>query len=72
MRPIKPQSIELLDDVMVEILRKKTPAERLAMGLEMNRTARLMIAAGLRDYHPDWTEEEVAVEVGRRMLDGTN
>lgn len=70
MKPLKPQSIELLDDVMVEILRKKTPAERLAMGLEMNRTARLVIAASLREYHPDWTPRQIEEEIGRRMLYG--
>jgi hypothetical protein len=71
-KPLDPRRIELLEDAMVEILRQKTPAERLAMGLEMNRTARLMIAAGLRDYHPDWTEQEILAELGRRMLDGTS
>jgi hypothetical protein len=70
--PLNLKHIDMLDDTLVEILRNKTPGERLAMGLEMNRTARLMIAASLRSYHPDWTEEQVLAEVARRMFDGTN
>ena len=71
-QPSAPKKIELLDETVAEILRRKTPTERLAIGLEMNRTARLMIAASLRAYHPNWTEEQILAEVARRMLDGTN
>ena len=41
---LDPRKIELLDDAMVVVLRSKTPAERLAMAFDCNRTARLVIA----------------------------
>jgi hypothetical protein len=70
-RPLQPHQIELLDDAMVEILRAKTPAERLAMAFDCNRTMRLRMAGHLRTRHPDWTEEQIHAEVARRMLGGS-
>ncbi len=63
--------IEWLDDAMVEVLRNKTPAERLAMAFDCNRTARLVIAAHFRANNPTWTEDEILAAVAKRMLDGS-
>ena len=68
--PIDPRRIELLDPVVAEILKSKTPEERIRMGFECNRTARKMMAAGLHAQHPDWTPEEIQREIARRMMDG--
>ena len=70
MKPIDPSKIELLDDATVAILRAKTPAERLAMAFECNRTTRLLIADQLRMQHPDWTDGQIQSDVARRMLVG--
>jgi hypothetical protein len=35
-----------------------------------NRTARLLAAAGIRYQHPDWTEDQVNIEVIRRVCSG--
>lgn len=43
---------EMLDDAMVNLLRTKTPAERLAISNGMWRSARRMIEAILRKEHP--------------------
>jgi len=67
---LDPRKIELLDDAMVTVLRAKTPAERLAMAFDCNRTARLIIAGHLRARHPAWTEKQVQAGVAGRMLDG--
>jgi Rv0078B-related antitoxin len=67
---LNPLMIELLDDAMVRVLRTKTPAERLAMAFDCNRTARLIIAGHLRTQHPDWTELQIQAGVAGRMLDG--
>lgn len=64
--------IEVMDDATAEMLRGKTPAERLAMAFAMNRTARNLIAGGARWQHPDWSEEEIQQEVVRRMTRGTD
>jgi hypothetical protein len=58
--------IELLDEAVVEVLRRKTPAERVAMVFDAERTMGLLLAAHLRWRHPDWDAAEVAREIARR------
>jgi hypothetical protein len=60
--------IELLEPEMVEMLRRKTPAEKLAIVFALNRTMRLRLEGYLRSAHPDWSDAEIAAEVARRML----
>ena len=62
--------IEVVDDCMAEVLRRKTPAERVAMVSAAHRTARLLIEGRLRTRHPDWNDARVSDEVARRMLRG--
>jgi hypothetical protein len=62
--------IELLDEAVVEILRKKTPTERVAMIFAANRTMRLRLEGHLRTRHPDWDDQAVAREIARRMSRG--
>ena len=68
---LDPGQIEVVDDAVVEVLRTKTPAERIAMALAANRTLRLVIEGGIRTQHPDWDDARVSAEVARRMLGGT-
>ena len=63
--------IEVLDDAVAEVLRRKTPAERVAMIFECNRTMRLLIEARLRTDHCDWDDARIFAEVARRMTRGT-
>jgi hypothetical protein len=70
-RNIDPRNIEVIDDAVAEILRQKSPAERVAMITDANRTARLIAAAGIRYQHPDWDEAQVHAEVLRRVCSGT-
>ena len=70
MSTIRPLRIEAIDDDLVDALRDKTPAERIQMIGAANRTARLLAAAGIRYQHPDWTDEQVHVEVIRRVCGG--
>ncbi|MGD9634843.1 MAG: hypothetical protein AB7G28_24270 [Pirellulales bacterium] len=69
-RPI-PQNIESVDDQLAEVLRTKTPAEKIEMVAAANRTARLLAAAGVRYTHPDWDEAQIQAEVIRRVCGGT-
>jgi hypothetical protein len=69
--PIDPRQIEILDDVMVTVLRALTPEKRLAISFGCNRTARLCLAAGLRVRHPDWSDDQISAEVARSMTRGT-
>lgn len=66
-----PRRIEILDPEMVEVLRSKTPAERMAMIFDAHRTMRLRIEGHLRTHHPDMSDEQVTTEIARRMLLGT-
>jgi len=68
--PLDPSNIELPDDRVVAILRGKTIAERAAIVFACNRTMRLRLAGHLRTRHPDWTDEQVAAEIARRMSRG--
>jgi hypothetical protein len=70
-RVIDPRRIEVVDDSVVQFLRDKTPAERIAIGFAANRTVRLVIEGALRSDHPDWSDGQVRAELARRMLNGT-
>lgn len=67
----RPLRIEVIDDQMAEVLREKTPVEKVAMICAANRTARLLAAAGARHQYPDWDETQINAEVIRRVCGGT-
>lgn len=59
-----------LDPAMVEILRNKSPLEKLAMTDAMWRSARNQILLMLRAQHPDWTEAHIQRETASRLSHG--
>jgi hypothetical protein len=59
---------EVVDDDMAEVLRRKTPAERLASAHAMWRYAHVRLNALLGRQHPDWTQTQIKAEIRRRML----
>ena len=67
---VRPNPIEVMDDQMAEILRTKTPAERLAIAFGLWRSARLILSGSLKSLHPEWTDERIQQEVARRFLGG--
>jgi hypothetical protein len=62
--------IEVLDAAIVEVLRRKTTTERVAMIFAANRTMRLRLEGHLRTRHPDWDDQAVMQEIARRMCAG--
>jgi hypothetical protein len=64
--------VELLDEAVVEVLRRKTPAERVAIIFAANRTMRLRLEGHLRSRHPDWDDQTVMQEIARRMSRGAS
>ena len=60
--------IEIVSEEMAEILRKKSPSERLAMTHAMWRTTRKRLYFSIREAKVDWTEDAVNREVARRLL----
>ena len=67
-----PNKLEVIDDDLAEVLRTKSPAEKIQMIGDANRTARLLAAAGVRFQHPDWNDSQVHTEVLRRVCGGTS
>ena len=64
--------IEVIDRVFAAILAAKTPAERAWMIGDCHRSARVMLAAGERNRHPNWSERQVSRAVSKRLVDGAN
>lgn len=71
MRAVLPPEDEL-DPMVVEILRRKNPAQKLAMVDAMRRGARDMLRNMLRSENPAWSDAEIQREVARRMASGND
>jgi hypothetical protein len=69
MRNLK-RNIEVPDEKVVEMLKKKSPQERLAIAFSLWRSTRLTLTNHLRVTHPDWDEKGVQAEAARRMSHG--
>ncbi|MBA4030476.1 MAG: hypothetical protein C0478_06235 [Planctomyces sp.] len=52
---------------VVEILRKKTPSEKLSQAFAMWDFAMVIMRSSIRRDHPDWSNEEVQREIFRRV-----
>ncbi len=64
--------IEVVDQAIADIMRQKSPAEKIALVGIAHRTAKRLMAAGIRRTHPDWSDDAIQKEVCRRLLHGTN
>lgn len=67
---IDPRQIEVPDESMAEVLRRKSPQERLRIGFDMWVSAHNMLMTHIRHLHPDWNLKAVEHEVARRMSHG--
>jgi len=56
---------------MAEVLRAKTPAERLAIAFGIWESVRTMLLTQLAERHPERSPEEIRREVVRRLSHGT-
>ncbi len=62
--------VEVMDPMMVEVMRSKLPEERLAIAFRMWNSARVMLRGVLQQEHPDWNDEEIDREIARRISHG--
>ena len=62
--------VEVIDDAMAEVMRQKTPQERLMIGFRMWESAREIVRASIQQNHPDWNEKQIRRETARRMSHG--
>lgn len=69
---LDPGQIEVVEDAVAEVLRRKTVTERVAMILEANETMRSLIEGPLRAKHPEYTDQQIRQEIARRMLGDAN
>jgi hypothetical protein len=67
---LDPRRIEVMDEAMAEVFRRKTPAERLAIGFGLWRSARKMLRGQLASLHPEWDAQRLEREVARRLSHG--
>lgn len=68
--PLDTNRIEVVDDAMAEVLKSKTPAERIAIGFGLWTSARNMLLSHLGSTHPEWDEERLNKEVAKRLSHG--
>jgi hypothetical protein len=66
-KSIATHHIETLDPSMVEVLKAKTPAERVQLVAAANRMARILAEAGARYLHPDWDDAQIEADVRWRV-----
>ena len=59
--------IEVMDEAMAQVLRQKTPAERIAIGFGLWRSAQMLLHGQLASLHPDWDANRLEHEVARRL-----
>lgn len=64
---IDPRRIEVIDDMIVAVLRGMSPAKRLEMANRMVVDARRMIRTILASQHPEWPTDRLEAEVRLRM-----
>jgi hypothetical protein len=69
-KKLNERNIEIMDDVMVQILKKKTPQERLMITFNLWSSAKKQLTDYLRSLHSEWDEKEIKQEVGRRLSHG--
>ncbi len=67
---LDPRQVEVVDDRVAEVLKRKTPAERLQIGFNIWISARSMLLSHIRHTHPEWSRQDVEREVARRLLHG--
>jgi hypothetical protein len=60
----------VIDDILAEVLRRKTPPERIKIGFDLWTSARDMLMSYLKKAHPEWSIEMVEKEVARRLSHG--
>lgn len=67
---IDERNIEIIDDMMANVLREKTPQQRLAIAFNMWSFAQKQLTHYLRSIHTDWNDEKIQQEVAKRLSYG--
>ncbi|MFH0889449.1 MAG: hypothetical protein V1871_09615 [Planctomycetota bacterium] len=62
--------IEVIDDRMADVLKRKTPAERLNIGFGLWHSTTVLLTSFIKSLHPKWDEKMIQKEVVRRISNG--
>jgi len=68
---IEANQIEVIDDKTAEILRQKTPAERLSIGFSLWHSTNQLLPSLIKSLHPEWSNAKISREVIKRLSHGT-
>ena len=68
---IDPRRIEVIDDATAAMFRAMSLSRRVELVSQAHKIACALQETGIRDRHPDWTDDQVREEVIRRMSHGT-
>jgi len=63
--------IEVIDDIMIDIYKQKSPLERLEIAFGLWNSARTQLFHYLRSLQPDWDEKKIRQEIAKRISHGT-
>ena len=69
-RLLSPADFDAPDEMQMEIYRNMTESQRLLVAFDLWESCRELMVGFVRSDHPDWSEEEIQMETGRRMLRG--
>jgi hypothetical protein len=62
--------IDIIDDIMVDIYKHKSPSERLRIAFGLWNSARTQLFHNLRSLWPDWDQDKIKREIAKRISDG--
>lgn len=62
--------IEVIDDDMCALLKKKSSFERLEIAFGLWRSAKIQLSNYIQSKHPEWDEERIRQEIVKRMSHG--
>lgn len=65
---VEPEHVRAAAKRQIAIVRKMTPAQRLAQASRMNQSMRELLAAGFRMRQPEWNDTQIAAAVADRIL----
>jgi len=64
------RNIEVLDDQIIEVLKTKSPQQRLTIAFGMWSSARKQLTNYIRGQYPDWDKKQIHQEVIKRLSHG--
>jgi|PlaIllAssembly_1097288.scaffolds.fasta_scaffold191805_1 hypothetical protein len=70
MRTVDERNIEIIDNQMAQVLKDKSPQQRLFIAFSMWSEAKKQLTHYLFSLHPDWDENKIQREVAKRLSHG--